>query len=430
MDYSDNENDYISEQYKDDNGSNDLLHDESINVLKKLSKENNIKAIRQYIVLHKNRLKDIQTRLLNEIVNVNGYKFIRRDGKLLLSKISPSSRYYKATSEYSTFCDNSYKGSPYNQTNRDAFDEMTNETFCDNRDDEAFHENSPYNQTDKGIQMNASYKNQHESSPYNQTNRDDEALNKSILESNSPQKINSLGQTSQLISNDTNRNVDSFQNSINGTQMPQLTNILNSIIKSANEQNENQKTQYEKLSNILEESIQAKSNIEQEQTDKFNKCVATIEKTFSAGTFDKIIEHIDNMASQFVNKQEDKNNEFRNRFEVMGAELKNVLNRTDENQKAIKEAFNELNEKKEYNETIEDMEITIDELRDKIQEHENTIKQLQTNVNSIIKQHSELINKLSLAVYNIDESIYTQIFKEQGKVNETPDIQREHVKDS
>ena len=46
MDYSDNENDYISEQSKDDNGSNDLLHDESINVLKKLSKENNIKAIR------------------------------------------------------------------------------------------------------------------------------------------------------------------------------------------------------------------------------------------------------------------------------------------------------------------------------------------------------------------------------------------------
>ena len=75
MDYSDNENDYISEQYKDDNVSDDLLHDESINVLKKLSKENNIKAIRQYIVLHKNRLKDIQTRLLNEIVNVNGYKF-------------------------------------------------------------------------------------------------------------------------------------------------------------------------------------------------------------------------------------------------------------------------------------------------------------------------------------------------------------------
>ena len=63
---------------------------------------------------------------------------------------------------------------------------------------------------------------------------------------------------------------------------PEITNILNSIYKQANEQNENQRNQYEKLTKTLSNSIQAKTNAEQEQINCFNKCIDTIEKTFSA----------------------------------------------------------------------------------------------------------------------------------------------------
>ena len=59
------------------------------------------------------------------------------------------------------------------------------------------------------------------------------------------------------------------------------------------------------------------------------------------------------------------------------------------------------------------MNITLDELRDKIEEQENTINKFQASIDTITKQHTELIKKLSLAVYNIDESIFNQIFTNQ-----------------
>ena len=91
MTYSENENDYISETYNDEFDTKD----EIINDLKKLSNKNDIKALRQYIIINRRKLKDYKTRLLNDVVNVKGYKFLRRDGKLIITKISPSSKYYK-----------------------------------------------------------------------------------------------------------------------------------------------------------------------------------------------------------------------------------------------------------------------------------------------------------------------------------------------
>ena len=207
-----------------------------------------------------------------------------------------------------------------------------------------------------------------------------------------------------------------------GNYNPQLANILNSIYKQTNEQNENQRTQYEKLTNILKDSIQAKSNIEQEQINKFNKCVETIEKTFSAGTFDKIIEHIDNMVKTLSTNQESKNNEFNSRIDDLDADISDLMDKF----KNLDVSVNQLkyldNDSLEDNETINEMNITIDELRDKVQEHENTIKTLQSNILTITKQHADLINKLSLAVYNIDESVHNQIFNketEKEPINET-----------
>ena len=91
MTYSENENKYNSNIYSDDFDTND----EVINDLKELSNKNDIKALRQYIIINKRKLKDYKTKLLNDVVNVKGYKFMRRDGKLIITKISPSSKYCK-----------------------------------------------------------------------------------------------------------------------------------------------------------------------------------------------------------------------------------------------------------------------------------------------------------------------------------------------
>ena len=77
--------------------------------------------------------------------------------------------------------------------------------------------------------------------------------------------------------------------STNLNYSPQLANLLNSIYKQANKQDENQKSKHEKLTKILNYSIQAKTNAEKERINRFNKCLDTIEKTFSAGTVDMII---------------------------------------------------------------------------------------------------------------------------------------------
>ena len=199
-------------------------------------------------------------------------------------------------------------------------------------------------------------------------------------------------------------------------QHGELTNILNSIYKQVNEQNENQMTQYEKLTNILNDSVQGKINAEQEQINKFNNCIATIEKTFSAGTFDRFIEYIDNMISQFINTQKAKNNDSNNKFEFIDNDISELLETTRQQQETI----NEIKEEQasdnidNNNEHLEDINIIINELNEKIQEQEDTINQLKAGYDKLFKQHADLINKLSLAVYNIDENIYNQIFNKQA----------------
>ena len=91
MAYSENENEYISETYNDEFDTKDKI----INGLKRLYNKNDIKALRQYIIINKCKLKDYKIMLLNDVVNVKCYKFIRRDGKLIITKISSSSKYCK-----------------------------------------------------------------------------------------------------------------------------------------------------------------------------------------------------------------------------------------------------------------------------------------------------------------------------------------------
>ena len=448
MEYSDNENDYNSEQYIDNNDSNETFNDDVLNVLKKLANKNNIKAIRQYISIHKNRLKGYKTRLLNEAVNVNGYKFFRRDGKLILSKISPSSPYYKGIN-----------GKPIlkakSESPNRSFEPVNYvESTASNSDFEVLPEDSSYIVSRGNTKFQESYSEYPNKTQSNETNKSTtsryemnqkEIGNSSLIPSvnrdrDGSIKTNSLPQDTKQLDNTLktmsqsevpsgnilNQAVPSGnilkQEVTSGNYNPQLANILNSIYKQTNEQNENQRTQYEKLTNILKDSIQAKSNIEQEQINKFNKCVETIEKTFSAGTFDKIIEHIDNMVKTLSTNQESKNNEFNSRIDDLDADISDLMDKF----KNLDVSVNQLkyldNDSLEDNETINEMNITIDELRDKVQEQENTIKTLQSNILTITKQHADLINKLSLAVYNIDESVHNQIFNketEKEPINET-----------
>ena len=126
------------------------------------------------------------------------------------------------------------------------------------------------------------------------------------------------------------------------------------------------------------------------------------------------------MVNQFVSNQEVKNNEFNNKFEYIDNDITNLLETTRKQQETIDNLEdNKSNDNIEDNETINDLNITIDELNDKIQEQEDTINKLKASLNTTIKQHADLINKLSLAVYNIDESIYSQIFNKQA--NEHPE---------
>ena len=130
-----------------------------------------------------------------------------------------------------------------------------------------------------------------------------------------------------------NTNYNPETTSLNNSH--ELTNISNSIYKQTNEQNENHRTQYERLTKTLHNLTQAKIQAEQEQINKFNNVIATIEKIFSAGTFDLIIENIDNMVSQFVSNQENKNNNLNNKVEYLGNSINKLLSTTRQQQEAI-----------------------------------------------------------------------------------------------
>ena len=431
MAFSDNENDYFSDTYNDDISTKDQI----INDLKKLSNKNDIKAIRQYIIINKNKLKDYTARLLNEVVNVKGYKFMRREGKLIITKISPSSRYYKPDNIKAA-------KSEYTPTNTDF------ESVASYADLEGFSEATPAlsnsrNENIKEVGANNNIQPKQSIKSYQETERIPKHLNEpskvDLLEANNNDKaitINSvlLPQNSKQEAKAEITNLNNNSELTNSNNAPELTNLkyspeleslLNSIYKQANEQNENQRTQYERLTKTLNDSIQAKDKAEQERINKFNKCVETIEKTFSAGTFDRIIEHIDNMVSKFVNSQDAKNTEFNNKFEFIDNDISELLKTTKQQQEVINEISIHNNfDNLEDNETINDLNITIDELTEKIQEQEDTIKKLKEGCDKLIKQHADLINKLMLSVYNINESIFEQVFNKQAQEGNAKDSQR------
>ena len=105
-------------------------------------------------------------------------------------------------------------------------------------------------------------------------------------------------------------------------------------------------------------------------------------------------------------------------------ELTNRINKHDEKIESLGKEPQDIEEtvKSATSECLEEYNIIIDELNDKIAKQDGTIKRLQDCCNNVVKQHAEVINKLSLAVYNIDENVYSQIFKDEQQ--ELPSSER------
>ena len=86
MSYTNDYSDDFQSEHFDDISEQYSIKDAVLNDLIRISKGNNIKALRQYINLHKRDLKEHKTRLLNNVVPLDGYKFVRRDDKLMIIK--------------------------------------------------------------------------------------------------------------------------------------------------------------------------------------------------------------------------------------------------------------------------------------------------------------------------------------------------------
>ena len=72
MSYNNDCSDDFQSEHCDDFSEQYSIKDAVLNDLIRISKDNNIKALRQYITLHKSDLKDYKTRLLNNVVPLVG----------------------------------------------------------------------------------------------------------------------------------------------------------------------------------------------------------------------------------------------------------------------------------------------------------------------------------------------------------------------
>ena len=345
--YSDIENDYMSETYNDDITN----EDETLSALKKLSNKNDIKAIRRYIIINKNKLKEYKTRLLNDVISVKGYKFLRRDGKLIIVKISPSSPYYNASDYNKEEPRNAFDNinSINNSKKRfiDGYNTRDYEHIASDAEFEGFNLVSEATEADSETSLNMNpikrypndeheIKNVYKPTETHETIKEPtkhDLLTASYSIKTTPENLNSLEHANQSPVNADSehvklgpvaQNANPLMKTINGFDTDNLTSILNSIYKQASEQNNSQRLQYEQLTKTLNDSIEAKNTAEQERVNKFNKCVDVIEKTFSAGTFDRIIEYINNMITSFNSIHENKYSQIDDKLNDVDNDLNNA----------------------------------------------------------------------------------------------------------
>ena len=371
-DYSD---DFQSEQF-DDVSEHYSIKDNALNDLIRISKDNNIKALRQYIMLHKSDLKDYKTRILNNVIPLDGFKFVRRDGKLMIIKLAPGRSV--AALPHATLATND--------------DESAKEPVVEEAPKKVF---KPFIPKKPFIPYTAKSVNTDE-----EPNKSENEVSTNV---NSAEPVNS----NLLAETDNPYKIDEeMKRSVNGVS---VANVMNQLLNQYNTQNEVQKKQYEQLANTLNESITAKNNAEQERTNRLNSVVDIIEKTFSEGTFDKIVESNTKMVEALTSKHNEDIHLLQASQTQTDNEIKDLTERLD----SIAQKLSEDNDK---DDSIYELEERIQELEDTNQDLVSENKSLNlklTQMQSIIKQHEDLLNKCINVLNNaVDESVMKQFFPE------------------
>ena len=425
------EQDYNNDSFGEDNEASkgmpatelqDYIKDPIINDLKKLANKQDIKGLRNYINIYRQQLNKYKTRLLNENIKLNGYKFLRKDGKLILIKTN-SGRMSIAATPIKTAPKGSANGCNSNEQNEDNNSEAAEEPLKLSSANKIENDKEPLKIVN--IEDDTNKINQYE--PYNS-----KSINDALSIKTTPIISNAKDDTikTPIIMDDNNTMLkdssynaygagDLVANFMNGSQANQqfngsLINFLNSLSEQANKQNETQKQQYEQLTRTLNDSITARNIAEQERSNKFNNCIDIIEKTFSAGTFDKIVESINNMVQTLTNKQEQETTQIKQNIEFLNndiseilATIENIKNKPEEEPNNNTELIEELQERNEELNTI------IDELQERTQAQEDEIRKLKENINKAYKLQEDKLNKILLCLYNsVDDEIFNKIFPE------------------
>ena len=199
-----------------------------------------------------------------------------------------------------------------------------------------------------------------------------------------------------------------------------VANLLNKLSQQAYFQNETQQKQYDQLTKTLNDSLIAKNNIEQERLNKLNNCVNNIEKTFSAGTFDRIIDSINDMVKTLTIRHDESLEKVNNLYNEFQAIKENVIenaNKCDSLNEEIIKISDDANTIESLNYQLEQQEQTMEDLYVAVDEQNEEIIALKSNIEDIRKQYNDNINKVMLCLFNVDEDIFNKVFGEKETNN-------------
>ena len=461
-----------------------LIKDDTLKAFKNIAKTNSIKKLRTFINLHNDKLKTYKTKILNDFVSIPGYKISKRLDRVFLTKITPSEMrkmkdsrsdsfeyQYKEPSECyaddsvlqeyasdDTFNDNDYKTS-FNESHTEQLAESQRKQFENKHSENSPHVLNPqgYNSMNtpaENHQMNTSNEyftnnpqttplqtqqniaKQNSLSPSYIISEDIEKRNPSQNVTDGPpnESIEKMASNDSVLSANPTAtqvmNVPISQQKVN-PQMDIITSRSQSIpneclyelIKQHDKQNETQRKQYEQLTKALSDSIEAKNNEELRLSNRMKTCVETIEKTFSNGTFDRIVQGINEMTKSIIENQNKEREDIKesilsNQSEIDS--LKNDFVNAQSSRERELKAFYEINDKVDsFEETIQ----RFDEMEALVSDYMADFTKINQSFNEVlkaIKQQETMIMKLCLAVYNIDESLVNKIFtaEEQQRISQ------------
>ena len=143
-------------------------------------------------------------------------------------------------------------------------------------------------------------------------------------------------------------------------------------------------------------------------------CVETIEKTFSNGIFDRIVQEISEMVKTITENQNKEMGEVKQIMSNCKIEIDNLKALTNKFQTEQGNKENDNDDLRDRIDYLEDeFHEAFHELHDsseKLESMSNLVESSRKIINEKIEQQNILIGKLCLAVYNIDETLINKIF--------------------